>query len=240
MVMVASSMATYCKKPGQRLVLHGVGKTAHDLRPTVDSFNELLGGDDNGNDSGPLKEGRRSINWDAGIVPFKFPGDFFAEVVTRGMTVSNADNKFVVSNPEPSNGDDKFSSINPFAAKDFITFSPKRLFAPLKKTKVIVSFSIPGKHENAVVKGFGAVFVDVDQAFLTKAVYLDKYGCVLAKEFVDPQNKGLSFLGVIFDKPIIARVDIYLGSRPLAPQKSRPGDFVVMDDFLFSEPQKAH
>ena len=85
------------------------------------------------------------------------------------------------------------------------------------------------------MKGFGAVFVDVDKKLQTKALYYDYNGCKLAVEYVEKQRNGLSFLGVIFDSPIIARVDIYLGAAPIGGYKR--GDFVVMDDFLYSEPQ---
>ncbi|MEL7523080.1 MAG: hypothetical protein AAGJ80_15955 [Cyanobacteria bacterium J06553_1] len=217
LVLTVGTLASNSPKPARRLVLNGVGSTADELRPTVDLFNELLGGEDNGSGAGPLKSGRRSINWDAGVVPFKFPGDFFAKNVTRGLTVKNSNNKFRVSNPVPSNGDDKFSKINPLAAADFITFSSKRLFAPVKDTKVVVKFSVPGKHQAALVRGFGAVFVDVDYPHLTKAVYYDKYGRVLTTQAVDAQKNGLSFLGVIFDEPVISRVALFLGSRPLRP-----------------------
>lgn len=237
LALTIGTWATNSPKPARRLVLNGVGKTADELRPTVDLFNKLLGGEDNGSGAGPLESGRRSINWDAGVVPFKFPGDFFAKTVTRGLTVSNSNNKFRVSNPNPPNGDDKFSKINPLAAADFITFSSKRLFAPVKDTTVTINFSVPGKHQAALVRGFGAVFVDVDYPHLTKAIYYDKYGRVLARQAVDAKKNGLSFLGVIFDEAIISKVVLFLGSRPLRPRNHPRGDFVVLDDFLYSEPQ---
>lgn len=221
---------------GGRLVLHDAGKSAHDINATVNLYKKILGGDDNGSEKGPLAHGQRSINWDAGIVPFEFPGNFFQKTVTRGLRVSNRDNKFRVGNPEPANGDDRFSSINPRAAHDFLTFSPKRLFAPLNDNKVTVTFSIPGKHQRALVAGFGAVYVDVDKEYLTQAIYYDVHGRVLAKERVDAEKNGLSFLGVVFAKPVIAKVELILGQRAIGVHHGR-GDFVVLDDFFYAEPQ---
>ena len=134
-------------------VFRDTSRDADGLRRIVDKFNRALGGDDNGNAPGPLNEGRRSINWDAAAVPFDMPGDFFKRVVTRGAEMVAKRGEFRVSNPDPPNGDDKFSSINRKASRDFITFSPKRLFTPLKDNKVTVVFSIPAKRQDATVKG---------------------------------------------------------------------------------------
>ena len=234
----AATAAKVCPKiDGYKAVVKGTGKNAQGLESTVNFFNEhVLRGDDNGNSPGPLKAGRRSINWDAGIVPFKFPGRFFNDVVTRGLIV-RAKGGLAVSDPEPSNGDVRFSSLNRRASWDFSTFSPKRLFTPVKDNKVEVTFEIPAKKQRALVRGFGAVYVDVDRVGATKAVYYNRSNCVIAEETVDPQNKGLSFLGVGFEEPIIARVVITLGNTPIARKWWRSADFVVLDDFLYSEPQ---
>ena len=97
-----------------------------------------------------------------------------------------------------------------------------------------VDFSIPGTkgRRDACVTGFGAVYVDVDKRRVTSATYLDKYGKVLTKQFVDRRNKGLSFLGVIYNKPVIAKVVLKLGDAPLKKQ----GDLVILDDFYYGEP----
>ena len=222
-----------CPKPHHRIFKDTAHRSAS-LKRIVDKFNAALGGDDNGSEKGPIKGGRRSINWDADVVPFDMPGNFFKNVVTRGAKMIARGGEFRVSNPVPPNGDNRFSTINRRASKDFITFSPKRLFTPLKDNKVTVDFSIPGLNKDAVVKGFGAVYVDVDKRHVTQATYLDKRGCVIARQFVDPKNKGLSFLGVIFRKPVIAKVILKLGNTPIQGK----GDFVVLDDFLYGEPAR--
>lgn len=78
------------------------------------------------------------------------------------------------------------------------------------------------------------MYVDVDRRRVTSATYLDRRGCVLTRQFVDPRDRGLSFLGVIFRRPVIARVVLKLGDAPIS---RRNGEFVVLDDFLYSEPQ---
>lgn len=72
----------WCPRYSGRVFSKAV-RNPHDLDQTVEGFRKTLGGQDNGNSSG-LSHGHRSINWDANIVPFKMPGDFFKNTVTRG------------------------------------------------------------------------------------------------------------------------------------------------------------
>lgn len=57
-------------------VTRGTSRDARGLKRIVDRFNRDLGGDDNMSKRGPLRRGRRSINWDADAVPFDMPGSF--------------------------------------------------------------------------------------------------------------------------------------------------------------------
>ncbi|MDQ2935673.1 MAG: hypothetical protein M3R49_12000 [Chloroflexota bacterium] len=50
---------------------------------------------------------------------------------------------------------------------------------------------------------------------------------------------GLSFLGVSFRKPQVARVRIEYGNGKLGPDESADYDVAVMDDFIYGEPQAA-
>src|SRR5262249_47356306 len=51
-------------------------------------------------------------------------------------------------------------------------------------------------------------------------------------------SNGLSFLGVSFDAgERVARVRITAGNTPLGPPEGGGIDVVVMDDFIYSEPQ---
>ena len=54
---------------------------------------------------------------------------------------------------------------------------------------------------------------------------------------VPAADNGLSFLGVAFPTPIVARVRIVYGNTALGPDESATVDVAVMDDFIFGEPQ---
>ena len=43
---------------------------------------------------------------------------------------------------------------------------------------------------------------------------------------------SLSFLGVVFRDPVVARIRIVYGNRPLGPDESSRVDVAVMDDFF--------
>lgn len=224
-------------------VVSATAPNGHDLTDAFESFRGLLGGKNNGNDIGPIFDGHRQINWDADVVPFDMPGDFFASTVTRGLTVVSNKHEFRVSNADH---DDLFNSINRDVAKDFQTFSPKRLFTVAKGDNVFaVDFSVPGKHDEATVEGFGAVFVDVDQDKTTTMTFLAESGCIIGKEDVKAFPEGLSFLGFVSESPAypIHRVVVKLGNKAIDGSSNSfrgKNDIVVMDDFLYSEPQAVH
>ena len=99
----------------------------------------------------------------------------------------------------------------------------------------------------ATVSGFGAVFTDVELRNSTKIEYFDAHDKLLFQTFVQPlpkQEETLSFLGVRFDEgERIAKVRITSGNAKLSPTTfegkldSRVVDVVVMDDFIYGEPQ---
>jgi hypothetical protein len=222
--------------------------SAEELVPAFEAFRSLLGGENNNNNPFSSEEGHRQINWDADIVPFDMPGDFFAATVTRGLTLQTPDGtgEFRVSNPPQLSGigDDKFDSIVGSLASQFQQFSPLRLFAPLEENEVIVKFVDAGNIGTpAAVTGFGAVFTGVTFAEETKMEFFDADGCLLAEEYVQPsENGGLSFLGLDFgDNPIVVSVHITLGGASIlesgGEESSDNKDVVVMDDFLYGEPQ---
>eukprot|EP00178_Gracilaria_changii_P000632 TRINITY_DN107_c0_g1_i2.p1 TRINITY_DN107_c0_g1~~TRINITY_DN107_c0_g1_i2.p1 ORF type:complete len:265 (+),score=47.86 TRINITY_DN107_c0_g1_i2:564-1358(+) len=239
-----------CPKYYTKVLTH----TAHDadgLTSIVQKYQNLLGGENNGNNPGPLRSGQRSINWDAAAVPFNMPGDFFNTVVTRGAVFKAQGGKFAVSNPaSPPPKDDRFSSLLPaFVTKQFRRFSLERLFTPVLSNRLVVKFQIPAAHDAAKVSGFGAVFTDVDLPRRTHMVYFDKNGCRIAKVLVPPKNKGLSFAGlVVVDKhnrrktlPVISKVKVQLGNVSVRGFFRRHfkrffKDVVVMDDLFYGEP----
>ena len=71
----------------------------------------------------------------------------------------------------------------------------------------------------------------------TKIEYFDVAGNLLFRRNVLPQptqRAGFSFLGVVFDTPNVFLVRITSGNRTL---KAPNMDVVVMDDFIYGEPQ---
>jgi hypothetical protein len=52
-----------------------------------------------------------------------------------------------------------------------------------------------------------------------------------------PGDGRLSFFGVVFDDARIARVRIISGNVAQGPDDDAKHDIVVMDDFLYGEPQ---
>ncbi|KAI0558689.1 hypothetical protein FGB62_193g053 [Gracilaria domingensis] len=227
------------------LVLTDKSGSAAGLQAVVDNFRASLGGIDNGNDAGPLEDGQRSINWDAGIVPFNMPNDFFNTQVTRGAIFQTKWNEFAVSNPaEAPPVDDRFSSLLPQSVStQFRRFSLERLFTPVQSNEFTVWFQIPAGGESAVVSGFGAVFTDVDKENTTVLRFYDVDGCLIETVYIPAQNKGLSFGGaIVVDKyskktiSAIAQVDITLGDIAIADVHYKSGDVVVADDFIYGEP----
>ena len=226
------------------------------LNTSFELYRTLLGGVNNGNSIEILPTGHRQINWDAPIVPFNMPPDFFVRNITRGQNSRSSNNMFVVSNPVNNtvNGPDNlFDSINKDVAANLQAFTQKRLFALLGSTTIYIEFSVPGAPftSRATVQGFGSVFVDVNEENLTNMIFYAKSGCVIAEEYVPSFAGGLSFVGGYSNDPNfpIYTVEMELGSKALDDDKSKScfatffrsekknKDVVVMDDFIYSEPK---
>jgi hypothetical protein len=125
------------------------------------------------------------------------------------------------------------------------------LFTPVGSNITEASFSVPGTNGNAPasVRGFGAVFTDVDQPDGTGVVaahkgstrieYFDKNGRLLISSFVpaSPGDGSLSFFGIKFDDARIASVRITAGNVAPGPNDDKQHDIVMMDDFIYGEPQ---
>jgi hypothetical protein len=236
-------------------VFQAAGPTAAAILGTVDEFRAALG-NNNGNTAGPLATGRREINWDGGGVddttPPVTPFDVFLD--TRGSQFTTPGTG--LSQAPPSGGAQNglvglFN--NPTYATTFIPFSLLRLFTPVGSNVTEALFFIPGTNgaTPAVVSAFGAVFSDVDQPdgsgpgrsanrrASTLMELFDANNKRLFSGFVpaSPGDGGLSFLGAIFDQPSIARVRITTGNVAPGRVESRRRDIVVMDDFIYGEPQ---
>jgi len=233
-------------------VFQAAGPDAASIQATVDAFRAELGEVNNGNAPGPLASGRREINWDGGgstataIAATPFPGF----LNTRGALFVTPGSGFVQA---PSSGlAETFS--NPDYETIFAPFSPVRLFSPIGSNVTHVEFFLPGSAGGllATTRGFGAVLSDIDlpdgsgpggkhgnRKASTLVEYFGLDGGLLYSNFVpaSPGDAGFAFLGIAFDDARIARVRISTGNSVPGADDERPRDVVVMDDFVFGEPQ---
>ena len=246
----------------RRLCSRRPEQTLPRFKGTVDAFRTALGDPNNGNNPGPLPSGRREINWDGGgnnftTSPPVTPFDVFldtrgAQFTTPGVGLSQAP---PVADPiqfPPGGLAGLFN--NPTYAFIFTTFSPERLFTPVGSNITEGLFFIPGTNgtEPATVTGFGAVFTDLDKPngdglagrrgnprSSTLIQYFDQDGRVIFSNFVpaSPGDGSLAFFGIMFDDARIARVRIEAGNVAPGPNDDDRRDIVVMDDFIYGEPQ---
>ena len=241
------------------VVIQAAGANAASIQSSVDAYRAALGNPNNGNNPGPLQSGRREINWDGGnpnvldttapVTPFDvFLNTRGSQFTTPGLGLSQA---------PPSGGPQGGLAVlfgNPTYANIFHTFSPSRLFTPVGSNITEAVFFIPGTNGTvpATVRGFGAVFTDVDQPdgsgpggkrgnrhASTLIEYFGRDGRVLFSSFVpaSPGDGSLSFFGIVFDDARIASVRIKTGDVAPGPNDDRHHDIVMMDDFIYGEPQ---
>ena len=206
-----------------------------DIAGTLLGFRTALGDPPNGGASGPLASGRREIRWDG--APADMPADFFNTTVKAGAIFSTDGTGF-------RNSDSDFSEINPAYADDFNAFSPLKTFMPLGSAEVTTEFRVPGFETPASTRGFGVVFSDVERQGAASIKLFDVQGRSLGQYHAPVRSDaaGFSFVGVVFDSPLVATVRIVSGQRALGAdvQDLSDGgnlDLVVMDDYLYAEPQ---
>jgi hypothetical protein len=219
------------------------------IQGTITQFRAALRGDNNGNAVGPLDTGRREINWDGGgntTTVSPTPLDNF--LVNRGARFVTPGTGFVQA--PPAGLADVFA--NPTYATIFKAFSPLRLFSPIDSKVTDTLFFVPGPGaQPATTRGFGAIFTDLDlpdgsgpgakqgnRHASTLLEFFDVNGELLFSSFApaSPGDGNQSFFGIVFEDARIARVRITTGAVP-GPDDSRKLDVVMMDDFIYGEPQ---
>ena len=231
----------------------------------LNDFRSDLGGILNppGPCSPPCTSGRREINWDAVpdtlSSPNAFPGDFFNGTTgvqpngrIRGALFTTPGTGFQVSadtTPDPAGTAPEFGNLQGFAPGEFDAFSLQRLFTSLGSHFTDVTFAVPGTPGTlASTHGFGVVFADVDFDGSASLEFFKRNGASLGLFDVpgvfptpDPNSNSqgsFSFLGVSFTMgEQVTRVRIRSGSHALDQPFSGVEDAVVMDDFLYGEPQ---
>jgi len=212
-----------------------------EIAATLAEFRVALGDPANGGTPGPLDGGRREIKWDG--VPAAltnvntFPGHFFNTTVKAGAIFSTDGIGF-------RNSDNDFSDINPAYADEFNAFSLPKTFMPIRSAALTVSFRVPGAETPAATRGFGVVFSDVERQGAASIKLFDAEGRSLGQYHAPVRSDpaGFSFVGVVFELPIVAQVQITSGQRAVGDgvQDLSDGgnlDLAVMDDYLYAEPQ---
>jgi hypothetical protein len=218
---------------------------AGEIQSLVEEYRTLLG-PDNGGAPDTQESGRREINWDA--VPDEFaapnflPSDFFngpEDPRARGAVLEATGDHVAVSADQnnPDGADVRFGDVNASYVDTFQTFSEERLFSPIGSNVVDLRFFVPGTDTAALVRGFGAVYTDVDREETAAFQFLDADDESLGSFSVPVSEDGLSFLGIAFPEPIVARVRIVYGNTELGPDDGGQYDVAVMDDFIYGEPQ---
>lgn len=240
--MLAAPLACFAASP-KATVVATAGADANSIRPSVTAFQQMMGAL---NPPGPPADatGRREINWDA--VPAQFaapnnlPPDFFNKNSVRGAVFSSESSGwtgFQVSANE-ADGPVRFGTIQPAYPSLFQFFSAEKLFTSIGSTDYLVDFFVPGTQVRGKVKGFGAVFTNVAIPFTSSIELLTAEGISLGVYYVPPAPKGMSFVGVMFNSRIVARVRVVQGTVQLG-ESDRPAEganVVVVDDFIYSEP----
>ena len=181
--------------------------------------------------------GRREIRWD-GAPAGELPGDFFNTTVKAGAIFSTGGIGFF-------NSGNDFSEVNPAYGDDFNAFSQPKTFMPIGSAEMTVSFRVAGTETLAATRGFGVVFSDVERVGAASIKLFDAQGRSLGQYHAPARSDpaGFSFVGVVFGSAVVAQVRIASGQRALSSgvQDLSDGgnlDLVVMDDYLYAEPQE--
>lgn len=218
------------------------GADAAAITTTRDAFRTAIGGGAVAGANGSFGGLRREINWDgvpdARADPIALPADFFNVNSPRGVVFSTPGTGFLVS----ANAVSATPILFGFST-DFQTFSAQRLFTAVNSNITDVQFFIPGTDIAATTSAFGLIFTDVEVAGLTKLEFFDASNALIySHDALVAGNQGLSFLGATVTGGSISRVRITSGLNTIAANGvlgNPTDDVVVMDDFLYAEPDRA-
>jgi hypothetical protein len=233
------------------IVFQAAGPSIASIQSSLDQFRLTIGGANNGNAAGPLVEGRREINWDGGgsAATAPVPTPFTGFQANRGALFTTPGSGFVqapLAGLPSTFGNLSYETI-------FQAFSPVRLFSAIGSNVTDVTFFVPGTTSTATTRAFGAVFTDVDQQGGGYGYNPNRRDASTVMEFYGPNgrllykaavpasagNGSVSFFGALFTDVQIASVRIVAGSMAPGPFDDENVDVVMMDDFVYAEPQAA-
>ena len=229
---------------GAAPVVHqAAGPDIASITPTVNQFGNDLGTLNGGGP--PAASGRRQIVWD-GVPAERQSPAFMPENQFRNVgalfSTPTLGAAFQVS------GVNDFANLNATYATAFEAFSLPRVFAPIGSTITDTTFVVPGSTTAAQTNGFGVVFSDVDLAGSGSIEFFDANGNSLGAfpvpglRFVPLFRKD--YVAIVMEGERIARARITSGAAPILATASPgdvtqggPADLVVMDNFIYGEPQ---
>jgi hypothetical protein len=231
-------------------VFQAAGPDEVALTATLNAFRAAIGGALNDNNPGPIAIGRREIAWGAAVGPVTPFNEF---LTSRGAQFSTPRGDGLAQGTAAELaallGNNNYTGF-------LVPFSAPNMFAPVGGNVTETVFFVPGAADEAsatpaAVRAFGVVFIDVDQpegsgpgrqANRRASTLMEAFDANNARLFsgfapASPGDGNLSFLGIIFDDPVIARVRITTGPARTGQDESSRVDIVVMDDFIYGEPQ---
>lgn len=222
------------------ITFESAGANAAAITATRDAFRAAVGGGTVAGANGSFGGLRREINWDGvpnGFAdPNALPADFFNVNSPRGVVFSTPGTGFMVS----ANSGQAVPTLFGFTS-DFQAFSAQRVFTAVNSNITDVRFFDPGTLTAATTSAFGAIFIDVEVAGLTRIEFFDESNTLIySQDALVSGNQGLSFLGGVANAgERIARVRLTSGLNTIVSNGvlGNPNDdVVVMDDFLYAEP----
>ncbi|MEL7039088.1 MAG: PEP-CTERM sorting domain-containing protein [Cyanobacteria bacterium J06592_8] len=241
--------------PGQTVqaatLFSGVGE---DAIAAFTAMETAIGGSDN-TSLEPQADGFRTINWDGVLLDgTDFEGN--TQVIIRDQVVAIPEERFLsrgaLFDESYVVSGDGLESVNPEVVEQFPAFSPSNIVANSGETENTIeqSFTLAGTTTPAATRGFGAIFLDVERPETSSLEFFN--GSVsLGEYFVEPGESGEpSFLGVLFDEPIVTNVAVTLGNNTIfnfdietlettsgsVDNPENGIDLVAADDFVYAEP----
>ncbi len=225
------------------VTFEAAGANAAAISPTRDGFRLAVGGGTVAGANGSFGGLRREINWDgvpdALSDPNLLPANFFNVNSPRGAVFSTPGTGFLVSANSGLATPTLFGFSN-----DFQAFSAQRLFTAVNSNITDVRFFVPGTLLATTTSAFGAIFVDVEVAALTRIDFFDASDALIyTRDALVSSNQGFSFVGAVANAgERISRVRLTSGLNTIRSNGvlGNPNDdVVVMDDFLYAEPLRA-
>jgi hypothetical protein len=240
---------------GTPMLFSGVGTAA--VTSALGDFRAAIGGVNNG-DKTTQAGGFRAINWDGvKLDGTDFGGGANTTVISNGSTVAIPQDRFqtrgVFFGAIYAVSNDGFTTVNPTTAGLFPAFSPKNTFAMFNDNGIDFKFVAPSASNTSLVsaasRGFGAVFLNVEEANTTSIQYFHG-STLLDTVFVPVGTQGQpEFAGELFNNPIVTNVVLTLGTDVLfkfdgttfgaggvVDNPIQGHNLVVADDFDYAEP----